>query len=114
MQNEQPNIISPSSYGMPLTCMCTPNSMSGLGAYGSGISTIPTMGYSAGQSTVFNVPGKSFQIKMSMYTDVFLFIGNVPVDNVLRQLGIDPYSVQHPSGILNPSSNMITYVTNVC
>jgi len=58
MQNEQPNIISSSSYGSPLSCVCTPNSITGLGAYGSGISSIPTIGYSPGQSTVFSVSGK--------------------------------------------------------
>jgi hypothetical protein len=50
--------MSPSLYGMPLSCVCTPNQTVGLGAYGSGISSIPTVGQSAGQSTVFNVPGK--------------------------------------------------------
>ncbi len=59
MQSEQPNIISSSSYGMPLSCVCTPNVNTGLGIYGSGISTVPTMGYSSGQSIVYTVPGKS-------------------------------------------------------
>ena len=59
MQNEQPNVISSSSYGMPLSCVCTPNTITGLNAYGSGISTIPTVGYSSGQTSVYNVPGKS-------------------------------------------------------
>jgi hypothetical protein len=58
MQNGQPTPMSPSLYGMPLSCVCTPNQTVGLGAYGSGISSIPTVGQSAGQSTVFNVPGK--------------------------------------------------------
>jgi hypothetical protein len=58
MQGGHPSSISSSSYGMPLTCVCTPNQIPGLGSYGTGISTIPTMGQSAGQSTVYNVPGK--------------------------------------------------------
>ena len=58
-QSEQPNVLASSSYGMPLSCVCTQNPLAGLGVYGSGISTVPTMGYSAGQSTVYTVPGKS-------------------------------------------------------
>jgi hypothetical protein len=59
MQNGQPSTIPSSSYGMPLTCVCTANPTAGLGAYGAGISTVPTMGHSAGQSIVYNVPGKN-------------------------------------------------------
>jgi hypothetical protein len=58
MQNEQPNIISASSHGIPLSCVCSPNPMVGLGAYGSGISSIPTMYPSSAQSMVYSVPGK--------------------------------------------------------
>lgn len=57
MQNGQPNALGGSSYGMPLTCVCTPNQNAGLGAYGSGTSSIPMMGQTAGQSTVYNIPG---------------------------------------------------------
>jgi hypothetical protein len=58
MQNGQPVPMSPAFYGTPLSCVCTPNQTAGLGAYGSGISTMPTIGQSAGQSTVYTVPGK--------------------------------------------------------
>jgi len=58
MQNGQPTAIPSASYGIPLSCVCTPNQSAGLGVYGSGVSTIPTIGQSVGQSTVFNVPGK--------------------------------------------------------
>jgi hypothetical protein len=57
MHGGQPTTITPSSYGTPLTCVCTPNRPTGLGAYGTGLSTIPTIGQSAGQSLVYNVPG---------------------------------------------------------
>lgn len=57
MQNGQPATIPSSSYGVPLTCVCAPNQNAGLGAYGSGVSTMPTIGQSPGQTTVYNVPG---------------------------------------------------------
>lgn len=75
-QNTQPSTISSSSYAMPLSCVCSPNSTVGLGGYGSGITTIPTVGYSSGQSLVYTVPE------------------NVPIDNVLRQFGVDPHTMQ--------------------
>ena len=59
MQNGQSVPMSPSLYGTPLTCVCTPNQTTGLGGYGSGISAMPTIGQSAGQSTVYTVPGKN-------------------------------------------------------
>ncbi len=68
MQNGQPSTLTPSSYGMPLTCVCTPNQAAGLGAYGSGLSTIPTMGQSAGQSMVYSVPGKKLILTIFMRT----------------------------------------------
>jgi hypothetical protein len=59
MQSSQPNTISSSSYGLPLTCVCPPKPMmTGLNVYGSGVSTIPTIGHTYGQSTVYTVPGK--------------------------------------------------------
>jgi hypothetical protein len=58
MQGGHPTTITPSSYGTPMTCVCTPNQAAGLGAYGSGLSAVPTIGQSAGQSMVYNVPGK--------------------------------------------------------
>lgn len=57
MQGGQPTTITPSSYGTPLTCVCTPNQVAGLGAYGAGLSAVPTIGQSTGQSMVYNVPG---------------------------------------------------------
>jgi len=72
MQNEHSNILSSSSYGLPLSCVCAPNSTVGLNAYGSGISSIPTIGYSPGQSTVFSVSGKWFEETKTMH-DYFVF-----------------------------------------
>ena len=60
MQNGQPSTIPSSFYGMPLTCVCTPNQTAGLGAYGSGVSTVPNLG----QSTVYTVPGKTYSEKV--------------------------------------------------
>ncbi|CAF2479362.1 unnamed protein product [Rotaria sp. Silwood2] len=84
MQGGQPNTISPSIYGTPLTCVCTPNTMGGLAAYGSGVSTVPAFGQSTGQTAIFNVPD------------------NVPIDNILRQLGIDPCTIQRSSNLPFP------------
>lgn len=42
-----------------------------------------------------------------------LFIEHVPVDNILRQLGVDPYSIHQSTGIINSPSNMISYITNI-
>ncbi|CAF3499839.1 unnamed protein product [Rotaria sp. Silwood1] len=81
MQGGQPNIMPSSIYGTPLTCVCTPSSAAGLAAYGSGVSTIPACGQSTGQTAIFNVPD------------------NVPIENILRQLGIDPCTIQ-PSASL--------------
>jgi hypothetical protein len=58
MQSAQPNILSSSSYGLPLSSVLASNPMAGLGMYGSGVSTVPSYGYSSGQTTVYNVPGK--------------------------------------------------------
>ncbi|CAF0729705.1 unnamed protein product [Rotaria sordida] len=79
LQNGQSSTMPSSIYGMPLTCVCTPSQISGLGAYGCGVSTVPASGLSTGQTAVFNVPD------------------NVPIDNVLRQLGIDPHTIQRSS-----------------
>ncbi|CAF3370730.1 unnamed protein product [Rotaria socialis] len=87
MQNGQPSTLPSSSYGVPLTCVCTPNKNVGLGAYGSGVSTTPVVGQSPGQTMVYNIPE------------------NVPVDNILRQLGIDPYSIQRSGGSPFPDSH---------
>lgn len=59
MQNGGPSTISTSSYGMPLSCVCQSQTLGGLGGYAGGITTIPTMGQSCGQATVYQVPGKS-------------------------------------------------------
>jgi hypothetical protein len=40
-----------------LSCVCSQNSNTGLGIYGSGLSAVPTLGYSSGQSMVYTVPG---------------------------------------------------------
>lgn len=58
MQNGQTSALTPASYGVPLTCVCTPNQTAGLGAYGAGLSAVPTSGQSSGQTMVYNVPGK--------------------------------------------------------
>jgi hypothetical protein len=47
------------------------------------------------------------------FSFLFLFIEHVPVDNILRQLGVDPYSIHHPTGIINSPSNIISYITNI-
>jgi hypothetical protein len=116
MQSEQPNIISSSSYGMPLSCVCSQHSNTGLGIYGSGISTVPNIGYSTGQSMVYNVPGKPKIVwnKNKCRNSVFRFVENVSIDNVLRQLGVDPYSLHQNSGIISPASNVIIQVVNTC
>ena len=57
MQGGQPNAITSTNYGMPMTCVCTPNQPVGLGAYGTGLSAVPTMGQAPGQTMVYNVPG---------------------------------------------------------
>jgi len=99
MQGGQPSTITPSSYGTPLSCVCTPNQAAGLGAYGSGLSAIPTIGQSGGQSMVYNIPGKKKRIKIMFkkVKNIHIFSDNIPIDNILRQLGIDPHSIQ-PSG----------------
>jgi hypothetical protein len=95
MQNGQPSTISSSLYGMPLSCVCTPNQIAGLGAYGSGVSTIPAIGQSSGQTTVYNVPE------------------NIPIDNILRQLGIDPRSIQRSTGqSFTDPSTAVSHVWN--
>lgn len=75
LQSDQSNIIAPSSYGSPLSCVCSPNTVTGLGSYGSGLSVIPTTGYTTGQSQVFTVPGKNqkshFKQKHSIYSVFF-------------------------------------------
>ncbi|CAF0752235.1 unnamed protein product [Rotaria sp. Silwood1] len=93
MQGGQPNIMPSSIYGTPLTCVCTPSSAAGLAAYGSGVSTIPACGQSTGQTAIFNVPD------------------NVPIENILRQLGIDPCTIQ-PSASL-PFSDPRSAVSHV-
>ena len=62
MQNGQPNGMAASSYGMPMSYVCTPNTPAGLGSYGSGLSTMPMAGQSTGQSVVYNVPGKRCRV----------------------------------------------------
>lgn len=56
LQSDQSNVTAPLSYGLPLSCVCSPNVVTGLSSYGSGLSTIPTTGYSTGQSQVYTVP----------------------------------------------------------
>lgn len=58
MQNAHPATLSPSVYGLPMSHVYPPHISTGLDAYGSGISSYPTVGQSYGASTVFNVPGK--------------------------------------------------------
>lgn len=58
MQNTHPATLSSSAYGLPMSYVCPPNPLTGLDAYGSGISTYPMAGQTYGQSAVFNVPGK--------------------------------------------------------
>ncbi|CAF1453366.1 unnamed protein product [Rotaria sordida] len=87
MQKEQQPCTIPSScYAMPLTCVCSAKSTPGLGGYGCGITTMPTVGQCGRQTTVYNVPE------------------NIPIDNVMRQFGIDPSCIQRPT-------NMIPYET---
>ncbi len=74
MQNGQPSTITPSSYGMPLTCVCTPSQAAGLGAYSGGLSTIPTMGQSGGQSMVYNVPGKNLILTTFMKNEEYSYV----------------------------------------
>ncbi|CAF1236494.1 unnamed protein product [Adineta steineri] len=77
VQQGYPNLISAPSYGIPTSYACTSNPAIGLGTYGSGLSAIPSIGYTPGHSQVFTVPE------------------HVPVDGILRQLGVDPYSMYH-------------------
>ena len=104
MPNGQQNSIAASTYGMPLTCVCTPNQNAGLNFYGGGSSAIPMMGQAGGQSSVYNVPGT---ISLS-YSETlgfiwtssrfcFCFADNVPIEGVLRQLGVDPSTLQRSS-----------------
>ncbi|CAF2124828.1 unnamed protein product [Rotaria magnacalcarata] len=78
MQSGATNAISSSSYGMPYSCVCHSQTIAGLGEYGGSITTVPTVGHSCEQSMVYQVPG------------------NVPIENVLRQFGIEPGNIQHP------------------
>jgi len=61
LQSDQSNAIASSTYGVPLSCVCSPNTVTGLSSYGSGLSVIPNVGYSGGQTQTqtFNVPGKN-------------------------------------------------------
>ncbi len=55
---------------------------------------------------------KSLEKKKKVCIFPFLLsIENVSVDNVLRQLGVDPYAMQQSPGIINSPSNIGTYVT---
>lgn len=67
MQNDGLNISS-SSHGMPLSCVCTPNPLTGLGVCRSGTSTI---GCTPGLSAVYTVPGKIKQ--RNHLTKILLF-----------------------------------------
>ncbi|CAF2540535.1 unnamed protein product [Rotaria sp. Silwood2] len=82
MQKQQPNTISSSCCAMPLTCVCSAKSTTGLGAYGCGITTMPTVGPCGTQRMVYDVPE------------------NVPIDNVIRQFGIDPCCIQRPPNMV--------------
>ncbi|CAF0831626.1 unnamed protein product [Adineta ricciae] len=93
LQNGQPNTLPPSIYGTPLTCVCTPNQPAGLGAYGSSVSSLPLVGQASGQSMIYNVPD------------------TVPIDNILRQLGIDPSTIQRSGS--HPSAGPHTSVSHV-
>ncbi|CAF1576661.1 unnamed protein product, partial [Adineta steineri] len=96
LQTGQPNVVfmqNGQSPGAPLTCVCTQNPNPGLGAFNSGISSSSIIGQSSGQSTSFNVPE------------------NVPIDNILRQLGIDPHTIQRSATF--PSSDPHNVVSNV-
>ncbi|CAF3408894.1 unnamed protein product [Rotaria socialis] len=79
MQSGAANTISSSSYGMPYSCVCHSQTIAGLGGYSGSITTVPTVGHSCGQSMVYQVPA------------------NVPVENILRQFGIEPGTIQHPA-----------------
>ncbi|UJR10079.1 hypothetical protein I4U23_014301 [Adineta vaga] len=94
MHDGYPNTISSSSYGAPLSCVCSRNPTIGLGAYGSSIATIPTVGFPPGHSSVFNVSE------------------HVPIDSILHQLGVNPHSIHHAPGIISPTRNIVTYVTH--
>lgn len=104
MQNPLTNSLPSSSYGVPMSCVCTPNQSTGLGVYGSGLSMVPTMGQSAGQSTVFNIPGNRNDVLIILLTLLALLLDNIPIDNILRQLGIDPNTLQR-SGAFPSSGN---------
>ncbi|CAF0747048.1 unnamed protein product [Adineta ricciae] len=74
------NVLSSSPYGLPLSHVYSPNPVIGLGAYGSSISSIPSIGCSVGgHSSVFTVPE------------------HVGVDSILHQLGVDPHSLHSAS-----------------
>ncbi|CAF0789066.1 unnamed protein product [Adineta ricciae] len=80
------NVLSSSSYGLPLSHVYSPNPVIGLGAYGSSISSFPSIGCSAGgHSSVFTVPE------------------HVGVDSILHQLGVNPHSLHSASGITCPN-----------
>ena len=102
MRNGQPNAMAAPSYGVPMSCVCTPNTTAGLGVYGSGLSTIPMAGQSTGQSMVYNVPGKRNEavstVNSSRCDSLVHIPDNVPIDGILRQLGIDPSTLQRSNG----------------
>ncbi|CAF0969627.1 unnamed protein product [Rotaria sp. Silwood1] len=72
MQKQQPCARS-------VTCVCSSKSTTGLGGYGCSIPTISNCG---GQTTVYSVPE------------------NVPINNVIRQFGIDPCCIQPPTNMI--------------
>ena len=75
-----------------------PGPVTGLDAYGAGISAYPTVGQSYGQSAVFNVPGRLNEREHVEWE--FVRLENIPVDNVLRQLGIEPTALHPAAGVL--------------
>ncbi|CAF0874870.1 unnamed protein product [Didymodactylos carnosus] len=100
LQGGAQHMLPSSSYAAPMTCVVNnPNILStGLGSYGGGISTFPMTGTLPGQSIVCHVPD------------------NVPVDSVLRQLGIDPVALQR-SSYYSPhagTGSSVTYAIHVC
>ncbi len=68
---------------------------------------------------VNNESEQTLKKKEQECSSCFLFIlDNIPIDNILRQLGIDPHSIQRsasfPSaGICCPCLNTVTIVTYV-
>ncbi|CAF0790414.1 unnamed protein product [Didymodactylos carnosus] len=81
LQGGAQHTLPSSSYAIPMTCVVNNQNAlsSSLGAYRGGTSTFPMATSLPGQSSVYHVPD------------------NVPIESVLRQLGIDPTTLQRSS-----------------